>query len=187
MRKLVLCSHASLDGYVAGMKKEMDWIKVDEQLFEYTGRLTESADTALYGRVTYQMMDQYWPTAEDQPNASKHDIQHSRWYKSSMKIVISESMKDKKIKNTIVLSENIAEQIEKIKQQEGKNILIFGSPTAAHTLMHHKLIDDFWIFVNPILIGAGIPLFNHSSERVKLKLVESKVLPSGVIMLHYEK
>jgi len=187
MRKLILCSHTSLDGYVAGPNKEMDWINVDEHLFEYSGMLTDNADTALYGRVTYQMMEEYWPTADEQVNASKHDIQHSRWYKNSTKIVISKTMKDRNITNTIILSENIVDQVQRIKQQDGKNILIFGSPTASHILMQHNLIDDFWLFVNPILIGEGIPIFKNINEKVNLKLVESKVMSSGVVVLHYER
>jgi dihydrofolate reductase len=187
MRKLILCSHTSLDGYVAGPNKEMDWINVDEHLFEYTGMLTDNADTALYGRVTYQMMEEYWPTADEQVSASKHDIQHSLWYKNSTKIVISKTMKDRNITNTIILSENIIDQVQRIKQQDGKNILIFGSPTASHMLMHHNLIDDFWLFVNPILIGEGIPIFKNINEKVNLKLVESNVMSSGVVVSHYER
>lgn len=187
MRKLILCSHTSLDGYVAGPNNEMDWINVDEHLFEYSGMLTDNADAALYGRVTYQMMEEYWPTADEQVNASKHDIQHSRWYKNSTKIVISKTMKDSNITNTIILSENIVDQVQRIKQQDGKNILIFGSPTASHILMHHNLIDDFRLFVYPILIGEGIPIFKNINEKVNLKLVESNVMSSGVVVLHYER
>src|ERR671933_369653 len=89
MRKLVLFMHTSLDNFVAGPNGEMDWITVDEEIFEYAGKRTSEADTALYGRVTYQMMESYWPTAADQPGASKHDIQHSAWYKSVEKVVVS--------------------------------------------------------------------------------------------------
>ncbi|HWJ28077.1 MAG TPA: dihydrofolate reductase family protein [Flavisolibacter sp.] len=87
MRKLVLFMHVSLDGYVAGPNGEMDWITVNEDIFDYAGRRTNEADTALYGRVTYQMMEGYWPTAADHPNASKHDIEHSAWYNKLEKLV----------------------------------------------------------------------------------------------------
>jgi dihydrofolate reductase len=78
VRKLVLFMHTSLDGFVAGPNGEMDWISVDDEMFEYAGQRTREADTALYGRITWQMMESYWPTAADQPAASKHDIEHSR-------------------------------------------------------------------------------------------------------------
>src|SRR5687768_12388085 len=104
MRKLVLFMHASLDGFVAGPNGEMDWINVEDELFEYASAETQLADTALYGRVTYQMMDGYWPTAADQPNASRHDIEHSRWYKSVSKIVISKTLSKNLGPNTQVIS-----------------------------------------------------------------------------------
>src|SRR5204863_1178783 len=105
MRKLVLFMHASLDGFVAGPNGEMDWIKVDDEMFDYAGKRTNESDTALYGRVTYDMMEAYWPTAANQPNASKHDIEHSAWYNQVEKIVVSKSLKGKTIKNAKIVSE----------------------------------------------------------------------------------
>ncbi len=186
-RKLILCMHTSLDGFVAGPAGEMDWIHVDEEIFDYAGMLTDQADTALYGRVTYQMMESYWPTAGDQPNASKHDLHHSRWYNRVAKVVISNTMKGRVIDKTQIIGDNIAEHVQKLKQQPGKNIQIFGSPGASHSLMQNNLIDEYWLFVNPILLGAGIPLFKSVSGRVHLKLVETKAFSSGVVGLHYEK
>ena len=178
--------HSSLDGFVAGPDGEMDWINVDDQMFEYAGRQTDLADTALYGRVTYQMMESYWPSAGDQPNATKHDIEHSQWYNKVTKVVISKSMQKNKAANTKFIHENIPAEIQKLKHQTGKNILMFGSPTAAHLLMQENLIDDYWLFINPVLIGSGIPLFRNVKEKTNLKLKESKVFSSGVIGLHYE-
>ena len=86
--------HISLDGFVAGPNGEMDWIKVDEELFDHVGQRIREGDTALYGRVTYQMMEAYWPAAGEEPNASKHDKEHSMWYNKAHKIVISNTMKD---------------------------------------------------------------------------------------------
>ena len=188
MKKIILCMHISLDGFVAGPKGEMDWIKVDEELFEYAGRLTDQADTALYGRLTYQMMDAYWPTAGDQPNASKHDIQHSQWYKTVTKVVISNTLKGKNIPSVqIIGGSSLVEQIKELKQRRGKNVLIFGSPSAAHSLMQHNLIDEYWLFVNPLLLGAGIPSFKNIKDKINLRLLETNVLSSGVVGFHYEK
>ncbi len=187
MRKLILFMHTSLDGFVAGPNGEMNWIHVDEEIFDYGGKLIDQADTALYGRVTYEMMENYWPTAADKPNASKHDIEHSRWYKKVTKVVISKTMKDAHIPNTQIISSNIPEQIQTLKQKQGKNILIFGSPTASHTLMQYNLIDEFWLFQNPIIITKGTPLFKNVSQKLNLKLIDAKVFSSGVIGLHYKK
>jgi dihydrofolate reductase len=186
MRHLIFFMHSSLDGFVSGPKGEMNWIKVDEEIFDFVATVTEKADAALYGRVTYEMMQGYWPTAGDKPNASKHDKEHSAWYKKVPKIVLSKTLPKEGLDNTIVIGEDLTGNINKIKNQEGKNILIFGSPRASHSLMSEGLIDEFWIFVNPILLGKGMPLFKDVTEPTKLKLLDSKTFACGVIALHYE-
>ncbi len=187
MRKIVLFMHVSLDGFVAGLNGEMDWITVDDEIFDYAGERTNEATTALYGRVTYQMMENYWPTAGDNPNASKHDIEHSTWYNKVHKVVLSKTMEGANLHNTKIISDNVANEIMKLKQHEGKDIIIFGSPSASHSLMHENLIDDYWLFVNPVLLGEGMPLFKNIEHRTKLKLVKSNQFTSGVVCLHYEK
>lgn len=186
MRKLVLFMHTSLDGFVAGSKGEMDWIHVDEELFDYASNRTNESDLALYGRVTYQMMDAYWPTAASQPNASKHDIEHSAWYNKVQKVVLSKTMNGTTLKNTKIISGNLANEINQLKNAIGSEIIIFGSPGAAHSLMAENLIDEFWLFVNPIVLGQGIPLFKNPPQ-MKLKLITSKALNSGVVCTHYAK
>lgn len=187
MRSLVFFMHASLDGFVAGTKGELNWVTVNDEIFEFVSTMTAQADTALYGRVTYQMMEAYWPKAGEKPDASKHDKEHSIWYKNIAKVVLSKTLDETGLKNTKVIRDNLPENITQLKQQSGKNILIFGSPGASHSLLEFGLIDEYWIFVNPILLGEGIPLFKNVNDRVKLKLLESKTFTSGVIALHYRK
>jgi dihydrofolate reductase len=187
MRRLALFMHVSLDGFVAGPNGEMDWIKVDDQMFEYAGQRTNESDTALYGRVTYQMMEGYWPTAADQPNATKHDIEHSTWYNKVDKVILSKTMEGQQLPNTIIISNDIEHRVKALKQQAGKEIVIFGSPSASHTLMQYGLIDEFWLFVNPILLGQGIPLFKNIQQTTELKLVTTATFESGVVCLHYQK
>ena len=179
--------HTSLDGFVAGLNGEMNWIKFDAELFDFVGTMTDKADTALYGRVTYEMMQSYWPTATEQPNASKHDIEHSAWYSKVSKVVLSKTMDQAGLDNTTIVSDQLAENINNLKNQEGKDILIFGSPRASHSLLALGVIDEFWLFVNPVLLGEGMPLFKNVAETTQLKLVESKTFSCGVIALHYEK
>ena len=187
MRKLIFFMHTSLDGFVAGLNGEMNWIKFDDELFDFVGTMTDKADTALYGRVTYEMMQRYWPTAADQPNASKHDKEHSAWYSKVSKIVLSKTMSETGLDNTTVVSDQLAEKINELKNQNGRDILIFGSPRASHSLLGLGLIDEFWLFINPILLGQGMPLFKNVAETTQLKLVTSKTFSCGVIALHYEK
>jgi len=187
MRKLVSFMHVSLDGFVAGPQGEMDWIRVDEEIFDYAGNRTDESDTALYGRVTYDMMEGYWPTAADQPGASKHAIAHSAWYKKVSKVILSRSMKDKKLPNTKIVADDIANEITQLKKAAGGEIVIFGSPSATQALMQEDLVDEYWLFINPILLGQGIPFFKGLRNNSKLKLKKSHAFSSGVVCLHYER
>ena len=187
MRNLIFFMHTSLDGFVAGPNGEMNWIQVDEEIFDFVGTMTNQADTALYGRVTYEIMQSYWPTAGDKPNASRHDKEHSAWYNKVEKVVLSKTISDSGLQNTIVISEQLSGNIEKLKQQDGKNIIIFGSPGASQSLLNEGLIDEFWLFVNPIILGQGRPLFKNITRTTTLKLAASKTFACGVIALHYKK
>lgn len=177
--------HISLDGFVAGPHGEMNWIRIDEEIFSHVGKRIGKGDTALYGRVTYELMENYWPTAADKPTATKHDIEHSKWYAKAHKIVMSRTLKEAGLTNTKIISENLADQVNEIRSQEGEDILVFGSPSATHALIQSDLVDGYWLFVNPIILGKGIPLFTGNEEQTRLKLVSTRPFGSGVIELNY--
>ena len=177
--------HISLDGFVAGPNGELDWVTVNEELFKYVGQRISQSDTAMYGRVTYDMMEGYWPTAGDKPNASEHDINHSKWYKNVHKVVLSRTLNNDILNNTTIISEDISDRINEVKQQKGKDILLFGSPMATHALIQEGLIDGYWLFLNPIILGQGIPLFVDIREKTRLKLLNSHTFDFGVIALNY--
>src|SRR5688572_4241075 len=185
MRKIISFMHISLDGFVAGLNGEMDWIKVDQEIFDHVGKRISEGDTALYGRVTYQLMESYWPTAADKPTASKHDIEHSKWYSKVHKVVLSKTMKEAGLTNTKIISDNIADRINEIKKSGDNDILLFGSPTATHSLIQLNLIDGYWLFVNPIILGHGIPLFVDIKDKIKLKLLTTRQFTCGVTELNY--
>jgi dihydrofolate reductase len=185
MKNLILFVHTSLDGFVAGPQGEMDWITVNDEIFDFVTHLTDETDMALYGRVTYEMMEGYWPTAGDQLNASKHDIEHSKWYNNIPKVVLSRTMTGKGTANTQIINNHLTDEINHLKQGNGKNILIFGSPSTAHSLMAKDLVDGYWLFVNPVLLGQGIPVFKNIKDKAALTLVESHIFSSGVLALHY--
>lgn len=185
MRKIISFMHISLDGFVAGPNGEMDWITINEEIFDHVGQRISQTDTALYGRVTYEMMENYWPTAADKPNASKHDKEHSQWYSQAHKIVLSQRLKGTSLSNTTIISDSLTEHINSIKNQPGGEILLFGSPTATHAMLEQNLIDGYWLFVNPVILGQGIPLFANIKEKTKLKLVNTKAFDCGVTELSY--
>ena len=192
MRKIISFMHISLDGFVAGPNGEMNWIKVDEEIFDHVGKRISQGNTALYGRVTYQMMENYWPTAGSKPNASKHDIEHSKWYDKVQKVVLSKTLMDDELNNTKVIRDHLSERINEIKQSRpasglsvSKDILLFGSPTATHSLIQLNLIDGYWLFVNPVILGQGIPLFTGIKDKIKLKLLTTHQFTCGVTELNY--
>ncbi len=187
MRSLILHMHISLDGFVAGLNGELNWITINEEIFDFVGMMTDKADTGVYGRKTYEIMQAYWPTAADKPNATKHDKEHAVWYKNSAKIVLSKTMNDESFSNTSFIKENIRDYFNQLKNTKGKNMIIFGSPSAAESLLTEGLIDELMLFVNPIILGKGISLFQKNNETIKLKLIESKVFECGVILLHYAR
>jgi dihydrofolate reductase len=178
--------HLSLDGFAAGPNGELDWISYDEELEEHAEYIVSTVGSPLYGRVTYQMMEGYWPTVLQDTAATKHDLDHARWVEDVEKIVFSETLEKVEWNNTKLINDNIAEEILKLKQQPGKDLVIFGSPSLARSLMHSGLIDAYRLTVNPVVLGSGIPLFADVEGKINLTLVNAKTFRSGVVALHYE-
>ena len=178
--------HISIDGFVAGPTGEMDWIKVDQDIFDHVGKRISEGDTALYGRITFQMMENYWPTAADKPDATRHDIEHSKWYSKVHKVVLSKTLNEEGLTNTHVICDKVEDNINELKHSGGnKDILLFGSPTATHSLIQQNLIDGYWLFVNPVILGRGIPLFVDIKDKIKLQLLTTRPFTCGVIELNY--
>ncbi|MBN8850781.1 MAG: dihydrofolate reductase [Sphingobacteriales bacterium 50-39] len=186
MGKIVLFMHASLDGFAAGTKGEMRWIHVDQEIFDFVEERISKTNTALYGRVTFEMMESYWPTAADKPGASKHDKVHAAWYKSAHKVVLSNTLNQATLTNTTVIGKDYATALRNLKKGTTGEILLFGSPTTAHALLAEDLIDECWLFINPVLLGNGIPVFKGIKEKQSLKLLKTHVFSSGVVCLQHE-
>ena len=186
MRNLILIVHTSFDGFVAGTKGEFDNFTPGEESLEFVCSVTNDSDAALFGRVSFQLLESHWPTAADSPNASKNAIHYSNWYNSVPKYVLSKSLQPGNSKNSFIINENIAEEINKIKNSGDKNILMFGGPTAAHSLIELNLLDGFWLILHPVIFGEGIPLFKEDIKKViKLNLAASKQLSNGIMALNY--
>lgn len=186
MRKLVLFMHMSLDGYASDLNGGLDWIPYDEELEKYAEEVVAEVGSPVYGRTTYRMMESYWPTMLDNPNATLHDMEHAKWVQDVKKIVISGSMDIVEWNNTMLIKDNIAEEIKALKEQPGKNLVIFGSPGAAKTLLELGLIDEFLLTICPVILGGGKSVFHGDGEKSKLKLLSSRTLKSGVIATRYE-
>ena len=186
MRKVILSNLVTLDGFFAGPNGEIDWFIVDEEFNQYAIDLLSKVDALLFGRVTYQLMADYWPAAATNPSTSKSDLEIADKMNNLPKIVFSKTLQEVKWNNSRLVKENIAEEISKMKQQPGKDMVIFGSGSIVSTFMQLGLIDEYRIIVNPIVLGNGNPLFKGINGKQNLKLLNTKVFDSGIVILFYE-
>lgn len=187
MRKLVLFMHVSLDGFAADANNDLGWILYDGDLQQYADEIVATVGSPVYGRVTYELMAGYWPEVLNDANESERNRAHAQWVDQATKIVFSTTMEKAEWNNTIVIKDNIAEEINKLKQQPGKDLVIFGSPGLAHSLMELNLIDEYQFTLNPVLLGSGIPVFKNIQHKTNLTLVKATPLKSGVVGLHYSR
>jgi dihydrofolate reductase len=185
MKKVVLFMHLSLDGFAAGPNGELDFLSYDEELAQYADELVKTVGSPVYGRTTYQLMESYWPTVLTKPNAGKHALEHAQWVENVSKIVFSKTLNEVTWNNTRLIKDNIAEEVKKLKQQPGKDLVIFGSPGLATTFMDLGLIDEYKLTVHPVILGSGISVFKNNTTKSSLKLLDTKTLKSGVVTLHY--
>ena len=179
MRKIIVSNYVSLDGFFAGPNGEIDWFVWDEETEEYSKELAASIDTILFGRVTYELMAGYWPTV------TTEDPIITDYMNNSPKIVFSRTLEKADWNNTRLLREINPEEILNMKEQPGKDMVIYGSGSLVSTLAQSGLIDDYRIFVNPVVLGSGKHLFAGLKERLKLNLLSTKTFRCGVVLLHY--
>jgi dihydrofolate reductase len=184
MRKLVLFMHISLDGFAADPSRKLDFLSYDEELMQYADELVKTVGSPVYGRTTYQLMESYWPTVLTKPNAGKQALEHAQWVENVPKIVFSKTLNEVTWNNTRLIKDNIAEEVKKLKEQPGKDLVIFGSPGLAATFMNLGLIDEYKLTVHPVILGNGISVFKNTTKS-SLKLLDTKTLKSGVVTLHY--
>ena len=182
MRKIFFQRMISVDGFFEGPNRELDWHVVDKDFVNYAIDLLNSVDTLLFGRVTYQMMAEYWPT----PSAIEDDPIVAERMNFLPKIVFSPTLEKAEWQNSMLVKGNIAEEVTKLKHQPGKDMAIFGSSDLAVALTKLGLIDEYRIIVNPVVLGDGKTLFKGLNERLKLKLIETKTFSSGTVLLCYQ-
>jgi dihydrofolate reductase len=187
MRKVTLQMLVTLDGFIAGPKGELDWFLMDEEMWKAENDLLRTVDTALFGRVAYQEFANYWPAAGKNPSSPKNEIDFAQWIEKTAKIVFSKTLEQAEWNNSRLVKEKIAEEISKLKQQPGMDLLIFGGAGIAQTFMNLGLLDEYRLRVHPIILGRGIPLFKDLNDRHKLKLIKARTFQSGVVELFYQK
>jgi dihydrofolate reductase len=182
MRKLIAQTLISLDGYFEDNNNGLGWHNVDQEFDNYTIEMLDGYGTLLFGRVTYEIMESFWPTEQ----AIEMDPIVARYMNELPKVVFSKKLKTATWNNTRVVNANIVEEVQTLKQQPGKNIALFASSNLAKTFVANDLIDEFHFLINPVVLGSGHSFLNGLQSKRKLKLVSSRVFNSGNVLLCYE-
>jgi dihydrofolate reductase len=184
MRKVIYSMMVSLDGFIEGPNRELDWVTVDEELHKYINDRQSAIDTYLYGRWTYEVIVDYWPTADTNPSNPEYVVEFAHIWKNMPKIVFSRTLEQAEW-NTRVVRENIAEEIAKLKAHPGKDLALGGADIAS-TFMQFGLLDEYWLYVQPVVLGSGTPMF-RALDKINLRLVETRTFDSGVVLLRYRR
>jgi len=182
MRKLFAFNLISLDGFFEGPDQDINWHNVDEEFNEFAIEQTSAVGALLFGRVTYQLMESYWPTAD----ALENDPAIAGIMNSVPKLVFSRTLEKAEWNNTRIVKENIEQEILNLKKQPGKDLAVFGSANLLSALVQMDLVDEHRVMVNPVLLGNGNPLFKNMEARVNLRLLQSRTFKSGNVLLYYE-
>ena len=180
MRKLIAAINMTLDGFC-----DHTTMIADEEIHQHYNELLSNAGTLLYGRITYQLMESYWPSVVKNPTGNKPMDEFAVLIENISKIVFSHTLKNVDWKNTELKKEVIKEEVLELKQRGSKNILV-GSPSLIVALAQLDLIDEYQLGVQPIIIGRGLPLFKNVKDRINLKLIKSKTFGCGAVALYYE-
>jgi dihydrofolate reductase len=181
MRKVIFAMSVSVDGFIETASGDISWGSPDPELAHHVIDRESTIDTHLYGRRLYETMFPYWPKAADDPSATKFDIEYARIWKEKRKIVFSKTLSQVG-GDCQLFRGNISEEINKLKAQSGKDMFV-GGPNLASTFMKLGLIDEYWLYVHPTILGSGKPMFPHLSKRINLKLIDTHRFGSGVVHL----
>ena len=184
MRKLIYSMGVSLDGFIAGPDGEIDWSAPDEELHRFHNQQTRDLGAHLCGRRLYEVMT-YWETADENPSAPEFELEFARIWTKIPKIVFSKTL-EKVEGNARLVRDSVAEEVAKLKEQPGKDLAVGGAGLAS-TFIKLGLIDEYRLFVSPVVLGGGTPYFPALEERINLELVETHTFGSRVVYARYRR
>jgi dihydrofolate reductase len=185
MRKIIYWVHTSVDGFVAGPNGEFDWPTVGPELFGYSEAMNEQVDTLMYGRVVWEQMAAYWPTA-DTATADDHARAFAPFWRRTPKVVVSRTLETAGW-DARVIGRNLAEEVAELKRRPGGDILLTGGAEVAASLSELGLLDDYRVVVHPVVLGGGPRLFGRPEDRLALRLTDSRTFDSATVLLRYER
>ncbi|WP_328404124.1 dihydrofolate reductase family protein [Nocardia sp. NBC_00403] len=186
MGSVTLWMQMSLDGFAEGPDQEIHWPMVDEELCESFLDELRAADLFIYGRKTYEIMASFWPTADGDPAISEFYVDFARCWKQTPKLVISRSLRSAGW-NTRVVRDGMVDEICALRDQQDCNMVLFGGAETASAFMRHELIDEYRLFVHPLVLGGGVPLFPAPTAMADLQLVDVMTFDSAVVQMHYQQ
>lgn len=187
MRKLRLQVQISIDGFIAGPNNEMDWLVWDDKYIKYINEITESVDTIIMGRKMVDGFIPYWTEVMNKPDGPNDPWNAiAKKMVEIPKVVFTKTLHKSEWANTDIATGGLKDEITKLKNLDGRDIIVYGGASFDSSLIKEKLIDEFYLFVNPIVMGNGKTIFRDLKETQKLKLIESKVFDCGLVLLHYE-
>ncbi|MFF1920342.1 dihydrofolate reductase family protein [Streptomyces sp. NPDC058221] len=184
MRKIIYSMSMSLDGYIEGPDRDISWHQVDDELHRYYNEQLATMGAFLDGRVTHELMAGFWPTADEDPAHAGPMAEFARIWRDMPKIVYSRTL-ERADWNTTVVHDVVAEEVMALKEQPGGDLSLGGAGLAA-SFMALDLIDAYCVYVHPVLIGRGKPLFPTSDTRTALRLVSTRTFGNGVVEMRYE-
>ncbi len=184
MRMLIYSMGVSLDGFIAGPGGEIDWSAPDEELHRFHNQQARELGAHLCGRRLYEVMT-YWETADENPSAPEYELEFARIWKSLPKIVFSKTL-EKVEGNARLVREGVVEEVAKLKEQAGKDLAVGGAGLAS-ALIELGLIDEYRLFVSPVVLGGGTPYFPALDDRINLELVETRPFGSRVVYVRYRR
>lgn len=189
MRKLVLTEWISLDGYTAGPNNDMSFVgeSFNDEMGKYEDDIVNTGDTLVLGRVTYESFAGSWPHVPEKPDASEGEKAYARKLNAMRKIVFSRTLPSADWNNSTLLRDIDPDQIRRWKQENGKDILIYGSASIVQQLTNLGLIDEYQLLVHPVVLGGGKRLLADVTDKHALKLVSAKPFSSGVVLLTYQR
>ncbi|MCF6521738.1 dihydrofolate reductase family protein [Streptomyces sp. JJ36] len=185
MPRIVQMMSVSLDGYFEGPEREIDWHRVDETLHRHFNDLVRTMGGILSGRVTHELMAGFWPTADSDPESTPAMVEFAGIWREIPKVVFSRTL-ERADWNTTVKREVDPAEIRALKAGSGGDLVLSGADLAT-TFREHDLIDEYRLYVHPVLIGRGRPLFPLRDTRTALDLAETRPFPNGVVLLRYER
>jgi len=185
MRKIIFMTQVSVDGFFEGPNREIDWHMVDDELHGHFNEQLRAMGAFLSGRVTHELMAGFWPTADTDPSSTGPMIEFARIWRDMPKIVFSRTL-ERADWNTTVVRDLVVEEILELKAQPGGDLVLGGADLAA-AFMRHDLIDEYRLYVHPIVIGKGKPLFQASDAKINLRLAETRTFGNGVVLLRYQR